>query len=65
MNGSEIKDLKVKVGARTALAEGGRWAWLNSGGIQAGKIQRGRHSVLVGVRSTEEARTKQEGKLQN
>ena len=65
MSGSGIKDLKAKVGARTALAEGGRWAWLNSGDIQAGEIRRGRNSVLVGVRSTEEARTKQEGKLQN
>ena len=32
-------------GGSSALAEKTRWTRLNSGGIQAGETQRGRHSI--------------------
>ena len=41
----EDKRFEVEGGGRATLAEGAKWSKLNSGGIEAGGVQRGRHSV--------------------
>ena len=64
MGGRGIRGLKARVGQKCCISRGGgKWARLNSGGIQAGDVRKGRYSV-VGVGSPQVAETQQGGQLQ-
>ena len=46
MGGRRARGLKARVRQERCISRGeGRWAKLHSGSIQAGGLQRGRHSV--------------------